>query len=90
MEKILRTANTLALLGILVVLVLILVRLPQAQHFPSLKEIRDAKGVEKQKLLMEMPIVRIEDVRGTVSVDVTNSELGVSVNNTPLDVVVIH
>ena len=83
MEKILRAVSTVVLLGILAVLILIYLRLPQAQHFPTLKDVREAVGDQKQGLLMEMPMVRVQ---GTVSVDVTNSSLDVSVENTPLEV----
>jgi hypothetical protein len=88
-EKISRVANTLTLSGILAVLILILVRLPR-QYFPTLKDLQEAKSnrTQTQKLLMEMPIVRVEEVRGTVDVDVTNSELSVTINNTPLDATV--
>lgn len=88
MEKALRTMNALVSLGILVVLILILIRLPRAQHFPTIKEFTEANGDQRKNLLLKMPIVRVEKVLGTVSVDVTNYELDVSVTNTPLDVVV--
>lgn len=72
MEKLLRVVNTVALLGILAVLVLILVRLPQTQHFPTAKDAIEAKDDQsrKDKLRLEIPYVRVD---GTVDVDVTNT-----------------
>lgn len=80
MEKIRRTVNTAALLGILAVLILILVRLPQAQHFPTLNDFIKATDDQKKILLQDLPLVRVTEVGGTVSVDVTNYELKVSID----------
>jgi hypothetical protein len=80
MEKILRAVNTGALLGILAVMILILVRLPQAQHFPNLNNFLKASDDQKKILLQNLPLVRVTEVGGTVSVDVTNYKLKVSVD----------
>lgn len=59
MEQRLRVINTFALIGILVVLILILIRLPQTQHFPTAKDFMEAKGDQSriQKLQLERPLV---------------------------------
>jgi hypothetical protein len=76
MDNKLRIVNTLTLIGILIVLVLILMRLPQeSQHLPTLGDIQSAQGDQKRELMLTMPIVQVERILTEVRADVTNYEL---------------
>jgi hypothetical protein len=85
MEKYLKLVNMFTLLGILAVLILILINLPQVPAFPNKKAFLDAMGNKErlQELASSIPFV---EVRGTVSVDVENYQLDVNVTNSELDV----
>jgi hypothetical protein len=83
MKTFLKLVNTLTLLGILTTLVLILMKIPG--RTPCLADFvdADAKKANIKELMARIPLIQI---RGTVPVDVQNSQLDVDVKNYELDV----
>lgn len=65
MDRILKIISCLFLLGILVVQIIILQRMP-----PTLNEISKAKGEARQKLELKQPVIRA-DVVGPLEVENT-------------------
>jgi len=86
MDKIFRITVMSLLTGILVLLVAIYLRIPNAP--PTFGDLRKAEAKSKQSLLMKCPLVTVNgsvDVQGTVNVDGT-----VDIGNTPLEVEVVR
>jgi hypothetical protein len=74
-----RVTISLLLTGILVMLVAIYFKIPNAP--PTLGEFRTAKGKAKAALYMKLPLIHVDG-----RVDIGNTPLEVEVSNIPLEV----
>jgi len=73
MDRILKVIACSLLLGILVVQILILQRMP-----PTLNEVRKAKGKARRELMLRQPIIRAE-ISEPIQVEVWNTPLEVEI-----------